>query len=249
MDFPNTRLKLEGWRRTAARPAIVLLAAGLIAAGCSSLGGSSSPKASGTTSSGSVPFGDRISALFGGSSQSSAPAQSATPATPTADDIECPSMDIRQGASTLLVNASGGDGSDALGLRYQGTFVRAARECRVQNGQLSIKIGVQGRIILGPAGVAGDLTVPVRMALVKETLSDSTPIWSKLYLVPVQVPPNTPNVNFTTISEDLTLPLPKAADLDQMLIYIGFDPAGAEVEKKKKPAPKPAAKRRTSARQ
>lgn len=243
------RLKADNWR-AAARPAVVLIAAGLFAAGCSSLGGSSSPKANGTTSSGSVPFGDRISSLFGGgsSSQIQAPA-SAAAETPTAD-IECPPMDIRQGASTLLVNASGGDGSDALGLRYQGTFVRAARECRVQGGQLAIKIGVQGRIILGPAGGPGELTVPVRMALVKETLSDSTPLWSKLYLVPVAVPPGQPNVNFTTISEDLVIPMPKADDLDQMLIYIGFDPAGAEVEKKRKPAPKPAAKpRRTSARQ
>lgn len=245
MDFSRTRLKGEGWG-WAARPAAVLLTAGLLAAGCASIGGSSSPKATGTTSSGSVPFGDRISALFGGgSSQSQAAAQAAaTPATPTADDIDCPSMDIRQGASTLLVNASG-DGSDALALRYQGTFVRAARECRVQNGQLSIKIGVQGRLVLGPAGVPGEVTVPVRMALVKETLSDSTPLWTKLYMVPVTISPSLANVEFTTISDDLTLPMPKPADLDQMTIYIGFDPAGAEMEKRKKPAPK---SRRTSAR-
>jgi hypothetical protein len=229
------------------RPAIMLLAAGLLAAGCSSLGGSSSPKASGTTSSGSVPFGDRISGLFGGGSSQSQAAEQAAAATPTADDIECPTMDIRQGASTLLVNASG-DGSDALALRYQGTFVRAARECRVQNGQLSIKIGVQGRLVLGPAGVPGDVTVPVRLALVKETLSDSTPLWTKLYMVPVTISPSLANVEFTTISEDLSMPLPKPGDLEQMTIYIGFDPAGAEMEKRKRPAPKAAKPRRTSAR-
>jgi hypothetical protein len=156
-------------------------------------------------------------------------------------------MDIRQGASTLLVNASG-DGSDAMALRYQGTFVRAARECRVQNGQLSIKIGVQGRLVLGPAGVPGDVTVPVRLALVKETLSDSTPLWTKLYMVPATISPSLANVEFTTISEDLSMPLPKPGDLEQMTIYIGFDPAGAEMEKRKRPAPKAAKPRRTSAR-
>jgi hypothetical protein len=249
MDFSNTQTKLAGWTRVAVRPAAMLLAAGLLAAGCSSLGGSSSPKASGTTPSGSVPFGDRISALFGGgTTQSDAATQAAaTSTTPTADDIECPPMDIRQGASTLLVNASG-DGSDAMALRYQGTFVRAARECRVQNGQLSIKIGVQGRLVLGPAGVPGDVTVPVRLALVKETLSDSTPLWTKLYMVPATISPSLANVEFTTISEDLSMPLPKPEDLEQMTIYIGFDPAGAEMEKRKRPAPKAAKPRRTSAR-
>lgn len=246
MNSSQTLLKSEGWRRAAARPAAALLAVTLLAAGCSSLGGSSN-KSSGTTSSG-MPFGDRISSLFGGGSSSQpAPAQTATSDTPGAADIDCPTMDIRQGASTLLINAGAGGDGDALGLRYQGSFVRAARECRLQNGQLAIKIGVQGRIILGPAGGPGEVTVPVRMALVQESLSESTPLWSKLYLVRVNVPPGEPNVNFSTISEDLVIPMPKAIDLEQMLIYIGFDPAGAEQEKRK-PAPKAAAKRRTSAR-
>ena len=151
-------------------------------------------------------------------------------------------MDIRNGASTLLVNG-GGEG-DALGLRYQGTFVRAARECRVQNGQLSIKVGIQGRIILGPAGGPGEVTVPLRMALIQETLDTSKPLWSKLYIVRVQIPPNTPNVNFTEIADDLTIPLPKANDLSEMTLYIGFDPNATEAQKK--PAPKAAKPRRAA---
>ena len=153
-------------------------------------------------------------------------------------------MDIRNGASTLLVNG-GGEG-DALGLRYQGTFVRAARECRVQNGQLSIKVGIQGRIILGPAGGPGEVTVPLRVALIQETLDTSKPLWSKLYIIRVQIPPNTPNVNFTEIADDLTIPLPKANDLSEMTLYIGFDPNATEAQKK--PAPKNAAKPRRAAR-
>lgn len=245
MDFHNTRLKFEGLRRQALRPAGALLVAALATAGCSSLG-SSSPKASGTTSSssGSVPFGDRISSLFGGGSSQAQNASVAADSAPvTAADIECPTMDIRNGASTLLVNG-GGEG-DALGLRYQGTFVRAARECRVQNGQLSIKIGVQGRIILGPAGGPGEVTVPLRMALIQETLDTSKPLWSKLYIVRVQIPPNMPTVNFTQIAEDLIIPLPKADDLGEMTIYIGFDPNAPEAQQKK-PAPKAAKPRRAA---
>lgn len=135
MNFPYTHLKFEGLRRAATRPAAALLFAALATAGCSSLGGSSGSQGTTSASSGSVPFGDRISGLLRGGSSQSATAESATPAPVTADDIECPKMDIRQGASTLLVNGSSTEG-DALALRYQGSFVRAARECRVQNGQL-----------------------------------------------------------------------------------------------------------------
>ena len=55
-------------------------------------------------------------------------------------------------------------------------------------GNVVIKVGVQGRIILGPAGAPGQLTLPVRIALVKEGLEPKT-IWTKLYMVPVVMPP------------------------------------------------------------
>lgn len=218
--------------RCALRAGVVVLLAAL-AAGCGTLGSSSKSEGTTSSSSGSVPFGDRISSLFGGGSQSqSQPASVDT--TPTSEDFDCPRIDIRPGASTLLLNAT--DGS-ALGLRYQGTFVRAARECRVQAPSVNMKVGVQGRIILGPAGTPGDLTVPVRYALVQETLSSSKVVWSKLYTVPVSIPPGSQSVNFTHVNEDLTIPIPSAAVLQDLVLYIGFDPIGAEEEKKKRAPP------------
>ena len=40
-----------------------------------------------------------------------------------------------------------------------------ARECRVAGNQLIIKIGVEGRVLLGPAGSPGTFTVPVTIAV------------------------------------------------------------------------------------
>jgi hypothetical protein len=224
-----------------------VVAALLLLAGCgtSGLTGSASKSAEGTTStaSGSVPFGDRVSSLFGGGSQSSAATQAAAASSvPTSDDFDCPRIDIRSGASTLLINTPGGEG-DPLGLRYQGSFVRAARECRVQAPNVVVKLGVQGRVILGPAGTAGELTMPLRYALVEEKIGSSKVLWSKLYLIPVTVPPDQPAVNFTHITEDLSFPIPSAATLDNLVLYIGFDPIGAEAEAKKK-APPRASRRR-----
>jgi hypothetical protein len=221
--------------------------AAALLAGCGGGGGMFGSKAEGTTSasSGSVPFGDRVSALFGGGSQSSRATQaSAADTTPTSDEFDCPRVDIRPGASTLLFNSSPTD-PNALGLRYQGTFVRAARECRVQAPNVNIKIGVQGRVILGPAGTPGDVTVPLRYALVEEGLGDQPKVvWSKLYLVSVNIPPQQQNVNFTHISEDLTFPIPGGAVLDRLVLYIGFDPIGAEQEQKKRAPQRPARRTR-----
>lgn len=224
-------------RRAGALAAV--LAATLLAAGCTT-GSLFSSKSEGTTSSGSVPFGSQISSLFGGSS--SPPPASATSATPATEEFDCPRIDIRQGASTLLVNANANE-PNALGLRYQGTFVRAARECRVQGTNVNIRIGVQGRVILGPAGGPGNLNIPLRFALVNETMSETRPIWSKLHVLPLEVPPQTPNVNFTYIVEDLTVPVPPRAQLENWVIYIGFDPAGAQIEQRRRPPARPAPRR------
>jgi hypothetical protein len=216
---------------------IVLLA--LLLAGCGTTG-ISGGKSEGTTSasSGSVPFGDRVSSLFGGGSQSSAATQaSAAAATPTSEDFDCPRIDIRPGAATLLQNSSATD-PNALGLLFQGTFVRAARECRVQAPNVNIKIGVQGRVILGPAGRSGEFTMPVRYALVQESVGSSKVMWSKLYLIQAVVPPEQSSAQFTHISEDLTIPIPSAAVLNDLVLYIGFDPIGAEEEKRKRAPPR-----------
>jgi hypothetical protein len=210
----------------------------IVLAGCSSSGnwfGSSSSSATATASapSSSGSFTERFSNLVLG-----------TPATakaegPRPDDLDCPNVDIRQGASTL--SASGPDtGSAALSVRYQASFVRTARECAQHGGNVTMKVGVEGRVILGPAGAPGQITIPLRLALVKEGIEPKT-IWTKLYSLPVTLPPGQTNVPFIHVEEDMTVPMPSAKEFDNYVIYVGFDPEGAALEKKK-PAPRSAHK-------
>jgi len=158
-------------------------------------------------------------------------------ANPGEDEFDCPGVDIREGASTLMVQGQGE--SQALSLRYQASFVRAARECVVKGKDVTIKVGVQGRIILGPAGGPGELKIPLRYALVHEELGRSRMIWSKLYVLPVDIPGQQANVSFRHVEEDMTVPIPKASELENYIVYIGFDPHGLPSEQPKKPPPKP----------
>jgi hypothetical protein len=58
------------------------------------------------------------------------------------------------------------------------------------------------------------------------------------------MPPGQPNVLFTQVEEDMTVPMPSSKDFDQYVIYVGFDPEGAALEQKKKPARPPAKPKR-----
>jgi hypothetical protein len=181
--------------------------------------------------------GEQRFALFGFGEGDKKPEQ---PAATESPDIDCPGVEIRQGASTF--QQSGADnGSTALSLRYQASFIRFARECALQGGNVVMKVGVEGRVILGPAGAAGPITLPVRLAVVKEGLEPKV-IWTKFYMVPVVMPTGQPNVLFTHVEEDVSFPKPPGDQLDTYVVYVGFDPDSAEAEKKK-PAPRAAPKK------
>jgi hypothetical protein len=147
----------------------------------------------------------------------------------------CPSVDVRPGASSLAFNAPAGQG--ALGLRYQATLGQTARECQAVGGNLNMKVGIQGRIILGPAGGPGSVDVPLRLALVQEGPTPKTH-WTKLYRIPVTISDGVPNVAFTHVEEDLTVPMPSGSAIESYVVYVGFDALGAKEQPAKKQPPR-----------
>ena len=162
-------------------------------------------------------------------------------------NVDCPLIDIREGAGTLTIPPPPPDGSnDAMSLKYQGTFVRAARDCKVVNGQLVMKIGVQGRVIVGPAGGPGEVEVPLRLAVVDQAAAGSKTITTKLIRIPVAVTSDDAGALFTHIEDNFAFPLPSSAELDNYIVYIGFDPIGAAAEDSARPhaAPKIKPKRK-----
>jgi hypothetical protein len=157
----------------------------------------------------------------------------------SAIDVECPGVDVRSGAATLLIGSKPGDGEPAaLDVRYQGSIIRTARECHVNAGVMTMKIGIEGRVITGPAGGPGTVEVPLRIAVVHEGINPKA-IVSKLARIPVTVTGTVDRVTFTHVEPDVTFPLPQPlANIDSYVVYVGFDPVGAPPVKKK-PAVKP----------
>jgi hypothetical protein len=228
-----------GWGLAGAVALAVTLAA------CSSFGGPTgnnappapAPTASTTPApaSSNTSFASRVKALFAGDSGNSNPAAPQSADGSASADIDCPGVEYRQGAATLAVNNPGAENS-ALSLRYQASFTQTARECVVRGGNLTIKVGVQGRLVVGPAGAPGSITIPIRYALVREGAEPKT-LWTKLFLVPVTVPQNQLNLPWLHIEEEMTVPRPSGDEIEAYMIYVGFDPEGAAPAK-----PRPAAK-------
>jgi hypothetical protein len=118
-------------------------------------------------------------------------------------------------------------------LRYQGSIGRTARECKVVGRTVQMKVGVEGRVILGPAGAPGPIDVPLRFAVVREG-SQPQVVMSKTYRVPVTIEAASGHGAFAQIDDALTFPMPSAAEFDAYVVYVGYDPAAL-----KKAAPRP----------
>jgi len=163
------------------------------------------------------------------------PAQaSANPPSNIDPSSNCPPTSVRPGASTYTLSARGAEPT-TLDLRYQATIRQLARECVVLGATMTIKVGVRGRIILGPAGGPGEIVMPLRYALVREGVEPKT-IVTQFHRVSVAIPPGQGNVPFTHVEQDLTFPTPSLAELENYVIYVGFDPQMMDQKKPRKPA-------------
>jgi hypothetical protein len=179
---------------------------------------------------------DRFKSLFGGGKSDESAEKPAAPAEGQSDsDLTCPPVTIRAGASTYSIAAPGKQpiGND---LRFQATITRMARECSINAGEITARIGIQGRVIAGPAGAPTTVQVPLRIAVVQGGVSEKT-IATKAYQTTVTMT-ETGSEPFTLVAEDLTYPAPSPAVADNYVFYVGFDPQAL------KPEPKPRAVRK-----
>ena len=178
---------------------------------------------------------DRFKGLFGGKPDEPAQGTDAPKVEQDTGDLTCPDVRIRAGASTYAVGAAG---KQAVGndLRFQATITKTARECSLNGGVITARIGVQGRVIAGPAGAPSSVQVPLRVAVVQGGINEKT-IATKAYQTTVNMT-ESGSEPFTLVAEDLAYPVPAPGTSDSYIFYIGFDPQALKPERPPPRAPK-----------
>ncbi|MCL2715809.1 MAG: hypothetical protein FWD68_14840 [Alphaproteobacteria bacterium] len=176
-------------------------------------------------------LGDRFKSLFGGGRSGSPPPVPAD----GQDDMDCPSVTVRAGASTYVVSLPG---KPAVGndVRFQASISRLARECIRNGGDISVRIGIEGRVVAGPAGAPPTIPVPLRLAVVQTGIGEKV-IGSKATTTTVEMNENG-SVPFTVV-EEMTYPVPSPSVADSYVFYVGFDPKALAPEPKARPKPRP----------
>ena len=102
--------------------------------------------------------GNSFSSVF--LSGANPPAAAALPA-----DVPCPPVTIAPGGAAINAYSGGREGAPEA-LRSQISIVNVARECAGRpDGSIVVKVGVEGRALVGAVGAAGRFDTPVRFAI------------------------------------------------------------------------------------
>ncbi len=133
----------------------------------------------------------------------------------------CPTIALLPGTESSRVMAPGATGNQ--GLRYQYSLQTVGRECTIAGDRVSIRVGADGRVLLGPAGAAGRFDVPIRVAVFSET--QGKPVESRLFRMGVSVPAGQASVPFQFVSETVVVRIPPGRT-GEYSIKVGIDGGG-----------------------
>jgi len=164
--------------------------------------------------------------MFG--SAGPAPASTAQTANPTAQELsaaataalpaiatECPPIKVRPGGEALFFYGKGKVG-DPHALNYQAILDKQSRNCVASNGLITVKMGVVGRVLIGPAGNQQKVDVPIRFAVER----DGVPMYSEKYEIPTAIDPTTQSGEFVKVVENVAIPYTGG---ENITIWVGFD--------------------------
>jgi len=132
----------------------------------------------------------------------------------------CPQFAVWPSTQTLTSYESGREG-DGLAIVHRGEITQTARECDIKGGHVSIKYGFSGRVLLGPKGAAGHVSLPVNIVL---TDASKQRVQGDSLRVEVDITPDKPIGYFSSV-RTITFDVPEGARMADYKLYVAFDKA------------------------
>ncbi len=114
------------------------------------------------------------------------------------DEMTCPALDILENKAAYR---GGTPAQQASGVAFQASIAMWRRECAFQGGQLRIRVGVEGRVLLGQNGRPGTFSVPVRVVVKRR----SDVVAQRFVRLSVTVPANDTQADFVHVEENVVV--------------------------------------------
>ncbi len=131
----------------------------------------------------------------------------------------CPRINLREGTAFYNTYAKvrrGEEEKNPDNIIYQASISDVNRSCRYENGFLNMNVAVAGRVVTGPKGETGTITMPIRVVVVR---GDEV-LYSELHKYQVVIDSLTGATQFVFSDPNVSVPAPTAANL---LVFAGYD--------------------------
>jgi hypothetical protein len=134
-----------------------------------------------------------------------------------ADDLRafCPRVTLREGTAILRTFTKNNDDNPDE-IVFQATISDVTRTCKYRDGLLYMTVAAAGRVVNGPKGTAGNLELPLRVAVSR---GESVP-YTNLGKINVAVIPGAGATQFIYKDENVTVPGNSPRSLQ---VFVGFD--------------------------
>jgi len=177
------------------------------------LGGCGVPKISNPFGAGS----DDSSSALAADDRLPEMAEANTSTTETAPSLGCPQV-VAWPNERLLTRYQDGHDGDILYVIHRGEITKLSRECQIYSGQVVVKYGFAGRVLLGPKGKPGTVTMPisVRAAGVnKQTLATDK------MTITTTIPADKP-VGYFSMVRQISFPVQVGTRPEDYKIFVAF---------------------------
>jgi hypothetical protein len=130
----------------------------------------------------------------------------------------CPRFVVWPRDNYLTIYEQGRVG-DGLAVMHRGEITKTARECQVEPGRVTVRYGFSGRVLLGPRGKAGSVSLPVNVFV---TDAKRERIASDKMKVDVSVAVDKP-IGYFSMVRTVTFNIPEGSRPGEFEVFVGFD--------------------------
>jgi hypothetical protein len=130
----------------------------------------------------------------------------------------CPRFQVwsREGYVTIYEPGRVGDG---LAVMHRGEITRTARECQIDQDRITVKYGFSGRVLLGPKGKSGHVTLPLNVFV---TDAKHERILTDKVRIDVDIVLDKP-IGYFSLVRTLSFPFPEGSRAQEYEVYVAFD--------------------------
>lgn len=141
---------------------------------------------------------------------------------PSGVSSHCPQV-VAWPRDRLLTVYQPGHSGDSLAVVHRGEITKMARECQLYSDRVIVKYGFAGRVLLGPKGEAGTVSLPVS---VRVAGSDQKTLATDTIKIATTIPQGNP-VGYFSMVKEIAFPIQVGSRPEDYKVFVAFERTGS----------------------